>query len=399
MALRISDLSDELLIKIISTLPTKVAVSTSLLSKQWQFLWTWLPKLEFCDYSIIDDPGSILRYREFINKNLPLHKSPVIESLLFRFCHRRLPQPENIKLWVGIAVSRFVRELSISYFFLNHDGPDAPLPSSLYTCNSLMTLKLEGPEIVLDVPPTVCLPSLKTLQLRRVTYANEDSLRLLLPHCPVLEDLCIERVGSEDNLRAIVVNVPSLQRLSLDVFQRSPGGYVIVTPSLQYFKVEDFSATFSCLIEHAPKLEEAEISVFQEFEELLKSIASVKLLSVLALWNSPEEPVYSVSTIFNQLEHLKLGIYSDNWSKLLVWLLRNSPKLRVLNLYVDKDPELEVYQPVTWSSVPECLLKTLETFEFKDYTATQEERDFLSFFFKHACCLTSTSIIHNVCDM
>ncbi|CAA7060075.1 unnamed protein product [Microthlaspi erraticum] len=159
MAQRISDLSDELLIKIISFLPTKVAVSTSILSKQWQFLWMWLPKLEFNDYSIIDDPDSILRFRDFINKNLPLHKSAVIESLLLRFCQSTL-QPENIKLWVGIAVSRLVRELSIGYFCFG-DEPDVPLPSGLYTCNSLTTLKLESPKLVLDVPRVVCLPSLK----------------------------------------------------------------------------------------------------------------------------------------------------------------------------------------------------------------------------------------------
>ena len=39
--------------------------------------------------------------------------------------------------------------------------------------------------------------------------------------------------------------------------------------------------------------------------------------------------------VFNQLEHVKLSFYSDDWSKLLVWLLRNSPKLRELNIYVD----------------------------------------------------------------
>ncbi|CAA7047972.1 unnamed protein product [Microthlaspi erraticum] len=392
---RISELSDELLIKILSFLPTKSAVSTGILSKQWEFLWTWLPKLEFDDYFITDDPDSTLRFQEFINKKLPLHRAPVIESLVLRFCHCTL-QPENIKLWVGIAVSRFVRELSIGYFC---SGSDVPLPSSLYTSDSLTTMKLEGSKIVLDVPPAVCLPSLKTLKLGRVTYSNEDSLGLLLSQCLVLEDLCVVRDRHEDNLIEVVVNVPSLQRLTLEVYQRSSGGYVIVTPSLKYFKFVDFSETFSCLIEHIPKLEEADIRVCQEFETLLKSIASVRLLSVLALCNNPEESVYSVSTIFNQLEHLKFGIYSDDWSKLLIWLLGNSPKLRVLNISIDHDPELDVYEPVTWSSVPECLLKTLETFEFKDYMATQEERDFLSFFFKHACCLTSTSIFHNVCDM
>uniref|UniRef100_A0A1J3D6I4 Putative FBD-associated F-box protein n=1 Tax=Noccaea caerulescens TaxID=107243 RepID=A0A1J3D6I4_NOCCA len=180
---RISDLSNELLIKILTFLPTKVAVSTSILSKQWQFLWMWLPKLEFDDYLIINGPDSTLRFRDFINKNLPLHKSPVIESLLLRSCHRRLPQPENIKLWVGIAVSRFVRELSIGYFCLHDDGPDAPLPSSLYTCSSLTTLKLEGTQIVLDVPRVFLSPFLEDLATstcdilkRRLSWAASTAL-------------------------------------------------------------------------------------------------------------------------------------------------------------------------------------------------------------------------------
>ncbi|CAA7047948.1 unnamed protein product [Microthlaspi erraticum] len=204
----ISALSDDLLLKILYFLPTKVAVSTSLLSKQWEFLWMWLPKLEYDEYYDITGPlsSSWLRYAEFIDKNLPLHRAPVIEILILSFSYGSLSRPDRIKIWAGIAVSRFVRELSIVYL-CGKPSDVLSLPRSLYTSNSLMTLKLEGNNILVNVPRIVCLPSLKTLELHRVAFLDEDSLRLLLSHCPVLEDLCIVfvRDRDQDNLIAIVV--------------------------------------------------------------------------------------------------------------------------------------------------------------------------------------------------
>nr|VDD59091.1 unnamed protein product [Brassica oleracea] len=115
---------------------------------------------------------SDLRYRDFIDKNLPLHRAPVIESLVLKSRNPQLFRPENIKLWVGIAVSRCVRELSLRICYDTIDNkPFVPLPSSLYTCcNSLTALKLKGESIFVDVPQSVNLPNLKTLKLRDVTY-------------------------------------------------------------------------------------------------------------------------------------------------------------------------------------------------------------------------------------
>ncbi|CAA7047960.1 unnamed protein product [Microthlaspi erraticum] len=289
----ISELSDDLLLKILLFLPTKVAVSTSLLSKQWKFLWMWVPKIEYDDLEF--SVSSALSCLNFIDNNLPLHRAPVIESLLLRFRHTIL-EHDRIKQWVGIAVSRFVRELSIGYFCSNPNPSDVlSLPSSLYTCNSLMTLKLEGETILVDVPPIVCLPSLKTLKLQRVTYSNEDSLGLLLSHCPVLEDLFIERNNKNDNVRAIVVNVPSLQRLSLQIVgdRSSDDGYVIVTPCLKYLKIVDYRSMPSYLIEPMPKLEEADIYVWRNIEKILESVTSVRRLSLHPLhpWFSSTEEV------------------------------------------------------------------------------------------------------------
>ncbi|CAA7047959.1 unnamed protein product [Microthlaspi erraticum] len=396
-----SELPDDLLVKILSFLPTKSTVSTSILSKRWEFLWMWLPKLEYDEYYEITGPkSSWLRYEEFIDKNLPLHRAPVIESLLLRFCYIRLSQPEKIKQWVGIAVSRLVRELSISYFCFNRKVDDVlSLPSSLYTCNSLMTLKLQGNNILVDVPQVVCLPSLKTLKLQGFAILNEDSLRLLLSHCPVLEDLCIELDDEDGKVRALVVNVPSLQRLSLEIDSErsSSDGYVIVTPCLKYLKIVDYREFPSYMIEPMPKLEEADIEVTEDIETILEPITSVRRLSLNPWFSCAGEFAYPVGIVFSQLEHLKLCICSENWSTLLLWLLGISPKLRVLNVYVDGDPTFEKFDPVIWknkqSSAPECLLSSLEIFEFRGFMGTQEERDFLSFFFKHASCLKSTSII------
>ncbi|KAF2618192.1 hypothetical protein F2Q68_00042504 [Brassica cretica] len=98
---------------------------------------------------VIPPDTSDLRYRDFIDKNLPLRRAPVIESLVLKSRNPQLFRPENIKLWVGIAVSRCVRELTVSICYDSIDNkPFVPLPSSLYTCcNSLTALKLKGESI------------------------------------------------------------------------------------------------------------------------------------------------------------------------------------------------------------------------------------------------------------
>ncbi|XP_019087656.1 PREDICTED: putative FBD-associated F-box protein At5g56700 [Camelina sativa] len=261
---KISELPDDLLVKILTFLPTKAAVSTSVLSKQWEFLWMWLPELEF------NFPTSRSKYaclRDFIAKNLPLHKAPVIESLRIIDYHSDyrllLLRPEDLNSWVGTAVSRGLRELSIH---LSYGDDNLLLPRFLYSCNSLVTLKLCEECILVDVPPTVCLPSLKTLELGSVTYSNEDSLRLLLSCCPALEDLSIDR-EDYDNLRKFVIIVPSLQRLTLCINEDcSSDGYVVVTPSLKYFNVVDERSPSPYFIEHMPELEKADITLMRDTE-------------------------------------------------------------------------------------------------------------------------------------
>ncbi|CAA0394382.1 unnamed protein product [Arabidopsis thaliana] len=228
---RISGLPDEILVKIMSLAPTKVAVSTSILSKRWEFLWMWLTKLDFGDKHYSE--SECKRLQCFLDRNLPLHRAPVIESFRLVLSDSRF-KPEDARMWVVVAVSRYIRELEIcsSYF------PEKQniLPSSLYTCKSLVILKLDG-GILLDVPRMVCLPSLKTLELKGVSYFKQESLQRLLSNCPVLEDLFVLLLRCDD-IGMFIVIVPSLQRLSLYLSPRCnlEGFVIVLDTSLEYFK-------------------------------------------------------------------------------------------------------------------------------------------------------------------
>lgn len=153
----------------------------------------WLPKLKYGHR----DSSECKRLECFLDKNLPLHRAPVIESFRLYLIDSKCT-PENIKMWVVIAVSHCLRELEVIY----SSYPEKPniLPSNLYTCKSLVILELCG-EIRLDVPRMAFLPSLKTLQLHSVRYLNEDSLHRLLSNCPVLEDLLVDLLLSDSMAR------------------------------------------------------------------------------------------------------------------------------------------------------------------------------------------------------
>ncbi|KAJ1397459.1 Leucine-rich repeat domain superfamily [Sesbania bispinosa] len=55
MADRISGLPDPILCHILSFLPTKLTVATSILSKRWKLLWRSVPSFDFQDDSYVPD--------------------------------------------------------------------------------------------------------------------------------------------------------------------------------------------------------------------------------------------------------------------------------------------------------------------------------------------------------
>ncbi|KAG7543134.1 F-box domain [Arabidopsis thaliana x Arabidopsis arenosa] len=353
----ICELSDDLLVKILSLLKTKEAVATSFLSKRWVSLWKMVSRLDY-GTPLYATTGS-----DFVNNFLLLSKAPVLETM-----HLRLGddcEPEKHERWVDIAVSRHVRVLELIHYRC-HFKP-MPCPKSLFTCKGLVTLRLQQ-VMIWDIPSTIFLQSLKNLSLLCVEFLSGDEhVHRLLSACPVLETLIVRR-WLMDCVTTFTIVIPSLQ--SLHILQRpdfhgTTDGreYVVSTPSLKTLKVLDKFSRFRSLVK-MPKLVNAEIKIRQEDSaKIMGCLTSSKYLSLCL--TSAEAVLMAKSCEFLcQLEYLELCTKcSSDW---LCLLLSHSPKLRVLRLNNRncgsfRDFEAQWKQPFC---VPECLVSSLETVEW-----------------------------------
>ncbi|XVE50308.1 hypothetical protein DITRI_Ditri01bG0151600 [Diplodiscus trichospermus] len=154
---KISNLPDALIHRILLFLSTKQAVATSLLSKRWVSLWILVPALDLEDSN----------------------RCRVDEQAKMKF--------------ICSAIKQGLQEVDISASKEAEEGL-VKLPSSLFLVKTLKILKLQG-GIIVDVPGSVCFPSLKILNLLRVNYANAESFRLLISGCLSLEELRVEAPG------------------------------------------------------------------------------------------------------------------------------------------------------------------------------------------------------------
>ncbi|KAF8104788.1 hypothetical protein N665_0167s0004 [Sinapis alba] len=281
----------------------------------------------------------------------------------------------------------------------------------------------------MDVPSVACLPSLKTLGLQCLMFEDDESLQELLDICPVLEDLSVQLRG-ECSMGEITVIVPTLQRLSLSIsWCCDLDVCVIDTSSLKYFKLEDWNnSTHDIEIKDMPELREAYVDVgpvllidvrlataspfnsefmfatvvFFFLKSVIGSITFVKHLTICSEIpkRGGENDVYGGGFVFNQLEHLKLCVCKDNSSDLLGQLLKDSPNLRVLDIFhTGIHGFVEDTDMVCWkqpSLVPQCLLSSLQIFNWTGYFGRPQERDIAVYILKKACFLKKVTIFADI---
>ncbi|KAG2248533.1 hypothetical protein Bca52824_088161 [Brassica carinata] len=391
----ISHLSDDLLLRILSFVPTKDVVATSLLSKRWECLWTSVSKLGYDDS--YHHTGDYKNFSQFVYRSLLSNKAPVLDKL-----HLKLG-PDcpfiDVELWINIALSRRVRELEIDLFSKEESFN---LPNSLYTSETLEILTLISCVLV-NVPSSVCLPSLKTLKLDRVDYTDNDTLPRLLSGCPNLEVLFVERHVGDETTDSIVV-APSLQRLTmLDTHSGTCGRFVVDVPSLKHLEITDSVAYVDLRrMENMPVLEKACVWITSSgvTQEFLKALTSVHRLS-LSLSLS-EVMMHPSGMTFNQLVHLDLYTLTEGWWDLLTCMLQDSPKLRFLRLSNNKLTSESKETPIGWrppSSVPECLLSSLEAFVWIGYNGRQGDREMAIYLLKNTACLKTATFSPDSTDL
>ncbi|KAJ0249881.1 FBD domain-containing protein [Hirschfeldia incana] len=387
----ISQLSDDLLIRILSRLWTKDVMATCCLSKRWLRLRSLIPRLFYDDSSYRDE--NYATFTQFVYRSLMSNKAPVIEFLYLSLG----PKSQSIDVgnWIETAVvCHRVQFISVNIRSSDEKGTMISLPSSMYTCQTLGTLDLNN-RLRLDVPFYVCLPSLNYLRLRDVDYADNkvSSLTRLLSGCPNLIDLFLVH----DNLD-VALMLPSLRILRMynnGRYYHKGGGFVIDSPSLVSLYIRDYVLYDFHRIEHMPNLEKARVDITFEVRnhKFLKAFTCARSLTLCLPFVEVLSPC---GMIFHNLVDLKLNTCAQGWWDLVTRMLEDSPNLKFLKLHDEHLlPEFtSIETPDSWkrpSSVPKCLLHSFETLEWEGYKGRGGDVDMATYIITNATHLKKSN--------
>ncbi|KAF5757177.1 putative F-box domain, leucine-rich repeat domain superfamily, F-box-like domain superfamily [Helianthus annuus] len=128
---RISRLPEDIVSHILSLMPMKFAVRTSILSKRWRYSWMFVMNLDFGEIHTMDS----------------LHSLTIIVDRILKFCtpsqvklfRLRFPvicaRVSRVSNWIDEAVRLKISELDLQVHQLQ-------LPPSMFTCKTLTKLRL-----------------------------------------------------------------------------------------------------------------------------------------------------------------------------------------------------------------------------------------------------------------
>lgn len=203
----ISDLPDSILGHILSFLPTKLAVSTSILSKRWKSIWLSVPTLD-----LMTTPpcvlGSIMQLRDF--------KLPI---LLARFGCLDF-EPDDLNQFILAATHRGVQTLELDMVGSSFEMESI---SNILTCKTLNVLKLTRLIIKEDLPQ-INVSCIKTLDLDTIISICHRYTVTFFSAFPNLEELHAEDVFAigagnyipqEGEIKAMNKCLPNLVRANV----------------------------------------------------------------------------------------------------------------------------------------------------------------------------------------
>ncbi|XAR59229.1 hypothetical protein NMG60_11014949 [Bertholletia excelsa] len=219
----ISALPDDVLVHILSFLPTEDAAKTAILFKRWQHLWTWVPSLIFtCGHDV--EIFEVCRFIDFITRTLICCSS--VKNLKSEFISFPL-LARHVNLWSHLAIRNVVEVLHRKLKDAEY-GPYL-LPKYMYLNSGFKKLHFLGCELMPKVG--VNWKFLKNLSIGRLN-ASDHALETILAGSPMLEYLELYRIIGINGFR---ISHRNLRKLIL----RSKCGYdanalvEIVAPSPQ----------------------------------------------------------------------------------------------------------------------------------------------------------------------
>ncbi|XP_074270420.1 putative F-box/LRR-repeat protein At5g41630 [Silene latifolia] len=206
---RLSELPDDLIVRILSCLPTIDAVRTVLL-RRFGNLWTFIHTLKF-DYSdylkkFFNCERRMMSFRCFIRNVLRLHQNPSINTFNLSIVFDKAAV-NDLREWFKFALDRQAKEISLYDGYVFNIDCSSMLPN--LTSQFLVTLDLKYCKFEGELQ--VNLGSLKKLSLYRVHMSDENFQRFIFG-CPSLQELVIADLYWPNNLS---FSAPNIEKLSL----------------------------------------------------------------------------------------------------------------------------------------------------------------------------------------
>lgn len=195
-------LLQDILHTIISRLPIREAVRTSVLSSHWKHIWCSRTQLEFSFRSLVrkkgaNIPRSTISEYVFIQRVdavLKQHSGIGVEKLEVDFSPLHAEHSEHIDTWVKFAIASKIKQLSFDFVIQYPSTEPYIFPFQFFYATSgshLQSIKL-GSISLKQQASIKFLVNLKTLELVDVNI-TDDELKVMLFNCKVLEFFGISR--------------------------------------------------------------------------------------------------------------------------------------------------------------------------------------------------------------
>lgn len=378
----ISELPQSIIETILTKIPIRDAVRTSILSTRWRYKWSNITHLVFDDKCAIlsNDKGQVEdNLVKFITRCLFLHLGPIHKFVLSSTFLQSSP---DVDQWLLFLSRKDIKELVLEL----GEGEWFRAPSSLFCCKKLTRLELIRCE--LDPPLNFGgFSCLKHLNLQQVLI-GPDVVENLISSCPLLESLTLSYFDS----LALTIRAPNLKFLSLEgefkdiCLENTP---LLVAISVAMYMTDDIAEHF----EHSSSCN------FDKFlggvpclERLVGHIYFTKYLSI-------GNDLGKLSVTYRNLKAIELYQVSFEDMKEISVVLRlilNSPSLQELQIsgssnttIASEAPDLRFWEK---ELARDCKFEQLRIVMMTDMSGVPHEMEFIKFLLRNSPTLEIMSI-------
>ncbi|XP_058732190.1 F-box/FBD/LRR-repeat protein At3g14710-like [Vicia villosa] len=360
---------------ILSFLPTKDAVRTSVLSKTWIEKWTFITKVKLDDrvfYSSKKKKSERKTLQQcfinFVNRVLLLTGSHIVESFYLAIANNY--DPSVLNTFITCILKKRVKKLSIysregltfsaltSHYLFNHATclEDLVLNAYCFSPIKIPIYKISG---------VFLFTSLKLLKLYRVIFTIDKSQRIIFSVLEKFESqdcLWLSAGAADVTLELKAPLLESVYIVHNTITSEPPCKIKLSDSRLKEFTYGGDGMSQAIVLSDPPSACHATFTITLWCDQvtescvspLLKQFTQVKRIKFMFL----EEPILDLLPRFAMLSDLELDFVSV---EVLLGLIQKSPALNTLLIKGILEFNHELLNP---AAVPNCLTSTLQVVKF-----------------------------------